>query len=227
MYRDLPALETDRLVLRRLREADADDVFECCSDPLVARFMRWEPHATRERRRAVVGETLEQYRRGSGGPWGTEHKPDGKLIGTVFLGWPPDGHGCADLGYAMHRGYRNRGPMTQVLRGIVRSAFAATDLNRVQALCEPEIAGSWRALEQAGLTLEGTRREWQFSKGRHRDLRLYAVLRRDWNGETSHRRRDERQRHGYGSGCPRRSWGVPLVPGPSTEGRQPPGGDVH
>jgi [ribosomal protein S5]-alanine N-acetyltransferase len=182
LYRELPSLTTERLLLRKLTPADVADVYEYCSDPEVARFMRWDVHESPERTSAVVEDILARYERGTGGPWGIEHRGDRKLIGTLMLGWPNNGDGWADLGYAIHRAYWNRGLMTEALREVIRFAFTRTELNRVQAICEPENVGSCRALEKVGLTLEGTLREWQFYKGRHRDLRMYAALRREWTG---------------------------------------------
>ena len=182
LYRELPSLETERLLLRKLAASDVADVYEYCSDPEVARFMRWDVHESPERSRVVVDDILARYERGAGGPWGIEHRGDRKLIGTVMLGWPDNGDGWADMGYAIHRAYWNRGLMTEALREVVRFAFTRTSLNRVQAICEPENVGSCRALEKTGLVLEGTLREWQFYKGKHRDLRMYAVLRREWRG---------------------------------------------
>ena len=182
LYRELPSITTDRLLLRRLTPSDVAEIYEYCSDPQVAHYMRWDPHDSPERSRAVVEDILARYARGAGAPWGIEHRADKKLIGTLMLGWPDNGDGWADVGYAIHRAYWNRGLMTEALREIVRFAFTRTSLNRVQAICEPENAGSCRALEKAGLLLEGTLRQWQFYKGRHRDLRMYAILRKDWRG---------------------------------------------
>lgn len=87
-YADLPTVETERLLLRKLEERDLSDVYEYCSDGAVVHFMTWEAHPSIARSRAVITEILEQYRAGRGGPWGIVHREDRKLIGTINLGWP-------------------------------------------------------------------------------------------------------------------------------------------
>ncbi len=43
VFANLPTPETERLLLRSARVADAADQFAHASDPEVARFMTWDP----------------------------------------------------------------------------------------------------------------------------------------------------------------------------------------
>jgi [ribosomal protein S5]-alanine N-acetyltransferase len=70
VFADLPTLETERLVLRKITEADVDEVFEYASDPLVAENTSWSAHQSREESAAQVARWLERYRNGQVGPWG-------------------------------------------------------------------------------------------------------------------------------------------------------------
>ena len=70
--------------------------------------------------------------------------------------------------------------MTEAVRVVIRYGFEVLALNRIQARCKVENVGSWRVMEKAGMTLEGTLREFTLSKGRHLDLRMYAIRRREW-----------------------------------------------
>lgn len=74
--------------------------------------------------------------------------------------------------------------MTDVLQGVLRFTFTATELNRIQANIEPDNVGSWRAAENARMQREGLLREYQYYKGRYRDLLMYAILRREWEAEN-------------------------------------------
>ena len=53
IFRDLPELETERLLLRKMRLDDAEAMFAYASDPEVTRYVLFETH----RWRATRGET--------------------------------------------------------------------------------------------------------------------------------------------------------------------------
>jgi ribosomal-protein-alanine N-acetyltransferase len=74
VFGDLPALETERLRLRRVAPDDAGAIFAYCADPEVARYTSWAPHASLEETRAVVAAWVEGYRRGRVTPRAVEHK---------------------------------------------------------------------------------------------------------------------------------------------------------
>lgn len=56
-----PVLETERLILRPLTVADAEEAFKnSTSDPAVAKYMRWNVHKTpEETRRWLANEVAE------------------------------------------------------------------------------------------------------------------------------------------------------------------------
>ena len=58
--------------------------------------------------------------------------------------------------------------------------FDNTDLMRIEARCEPENTGSWRVMEKVGMKFEGILRKHVFAKGRHRDMKMYSILRDEW-----------------------------------------------
>ena len=45
-FHDLPELETGRLLLRKLRMTDAQDMYEYSRDPEVARHVLWDAHTS-------------------------------------------------------------------------------------------------------------------------------------------------------------------------------------
>ena len=57
--RNFPDLRTPRLLLRRLRMEDADDIFAYASDPQMTPFVFWEPHRTIDDTREFLQRTLQ------------------------------------------------------------------------------------------------------------------------------------------------------------------------
>ncbi|MDB5034788.1 MAG: GCN5-related N-acetyltransferase [Chlorobi bacterium] len=180
VFGDLPPIPTERLLLRKLRLEDAADVFDYASDPEVSRYVVWDTHNSIEDSRGFLAATIEQYRNGHVSSWGIELRSTGRVIGTIgFVYWNID-HARTEIGYAMHRRDWGKGLMTEAVRGVIDFGFATMELNRIEARCEAVNTGSWRVMEKAGMTFEGILRQQMYVKGSYRDLKMYAILRRDW-----------------------------------------------
>jgi len=70
---ELPTLETERLLLRKITPTDEADVFAYASDPEVPKYMPWEPHQSLEDTRVYLASVFERYRQHTPGPWGIVH----------------------------------------------------------------------------------------------------------------------------------------------------------
>ncbi len=180
VFSDLPTLETERLVLRKLNLADAPDMFEFGSDPQVVQYTTWQVHSSIQDAQAFLRSVVERYAGGQVAPWGLVLKNESKLIGTCgFVTWLPN-FARAEVGYALSRRYWGRGLMTEAVRAVVAFGFLTMQVNRLQAVCDVDNTASAHVLEKVGMTYEGTLREYGFAKGRFRNLRMYSILRSEW-----------------------------------------------
>jgi ribosomal-protein-alanine N-acetyltransferase len=69
--------------------------------------------------------------------------------------------------------------MPEAVRAVIRFGFGRMELNRIQARCIAENTASARVMEKAGMTYEGTLREYELIKGVYRDMKFYSILRRE------------------------------------------------
>jgi [ribosomal protein S5]-alanine N-acetyltransferase len=181
VFADLPELETQRLLLRRMRLDDAEAMFAYASDPEVTRYVLFETHRSVEDSESFLRLATEGYERGDFGGWGVVLKDSGAFVGTcgMDVGYAPE-HARAELGYVLSREHWGRGLMPEAVRAVIRFGFRRVGLNRIQARCIAENAASARVMEKAGMTYEGTLRESEFIKGAYRDMKLYSILRREF-----------------------------------------------
>jgi ribosomal-protein-alanine N-acetyltransferase len=177
---ELPTLETERLLLRKITQADEADVFDCASEPEVSKYMSWEPHQSLEDTRAYLETVFERYRQHMPGPWGIVHKGDAKLIGTCgYYDWHRD-HNRAEIGYVLSRSYWGQGYMAEAVRELIAFGFREIGLNRIQAMCNVPNIGSARVMEKAGMLFEGVLRQSFLEKGTYVDVKIYSILSSEW-----------------------------------------------
>ena len=180
IFRELPTLETPRLKLRRLMTRDANDVYEYASDPNVSRFVTWETHRSVADSLHFVRMVLNSYNRGEPTSWGIVYKEDRKIIGTGGYHWWQVDSARAEIGYAISSRYWNRGIMTEALNAMVEFGFEKMLLNRIEARCYIKNSASERVLQKCGFRFEGIMRESLYVKGEFQDLKLYSVLKKDF-----------------------------------------------
>jgi len=187
IFADLPELETDRLLLRKMRPEDAEAMFAYASDPEVTRYVLWDTHGSIEESENFLRFANEGYQRGDFGGWGLVLKASGAFIGTCGMdaGYAPE-HARAEFGYVLSHEHWGRGLMPEAVRRVIQFCFERMELNRVEARCIAENTASARVMEKAGMSYEGTLREREYIKGAYRDMKLYSILRSEY---TTARRR--------------------------------------
>ena len=190
VFADLPELETERLLLRKMRLDDAEAMFAYASDPEVTRYVLWDTHRSIDDTEEFLRFATEGYERGDFGGWGVVLKDSGVFVGTCGLdaGYAPE-HARAELGYVLSREHWGRGLMPEAARAVIRFGFVRMTLNRIEARCIAENAASARVMEKAGMTYEGTLREREFIKGAYRDMKVYSILRSEYGDARARRRR--------------------------------------
>lgn len=180
IYSDIPVLETDRMVLRKIMPDDEDDVFNYCSDEEISMYTVWYSHKTIEDTRFFLNMVFEQYKNQGISPWGIEDKASGVIIGTTgFISWDTK-NSKAELGYALSRSFWNKGYMSEAVKKIIDFGFNKMNLVRIEARCHPNNVGSARVMEKTGMKFEGILRKHILAKGIHEDVRMYAIIKDDY-----------------------------------------------
>ena len=124
-------LETERLVLRRWEEGDAENLYRYASDPEVGPIAGWPPHRSVEESREVIRKVLN-------GPeaYAVCLKEDGQAIGAIEL--KLNGHTDmterddeCEMGYWLGKPFWGRGIMPEAVREMLRRAFQDCGMKKV------------------------------------------------------------------------------------------------
>jgi ribosomal-protein-alanine N-acetyltransferase len=180
IYKNLPRLETTRLILRKMTMDDLQDVFAYSSDEEVTCFLRWGPHRTLEETESYIREVLREYEEGKDGPWGIEYRQTGRVIGSIHLMAISAQHSKAEIGFVLSRSYWNRGLMSEALTRVLEYSFESIGLNRIEGFCLTDNQAGIGVMEKVGMKQEGVLREYLFQKGAFRDFSVYSMLKRDY-----------------------------------------------
>ena len=179
-WEDLPTINTNRLSLRLIRAADADDFYAVYSNPEVMRYWSTPPLPNRAAASKLISEIHEGLERHELLKWGIALRTDDKLIGSVTLFHLDFTHRRAEIGYALGRAYWGNGYMQETLKAVLDYAFTVLNLHRIEADVDPRNDASVRTLERLGFQREGYLRErWQVN-GEIQDAFFYGLLRPDW-----------------------------------------------
>lgn len=111
-------IETDRLLLRRLNENDAQAIFDnWASDPEVTRYLTWLPHNSVDLTKAILNSWLADYENEGCYRYGIENKETGELMGMIDVVGYEDG--IPEIGYVMGRKFWGHGYMPEACKALV------------------------------------------------------------------------------------------------------------
>lgn len=150
-------LTTERLILRRFKIEDADDMFNnWAADPDVNTFMTWPAHANVEVSRKVTGEWISHYPEGNYFNWAIEYNETGSVIGSISVVNLNEDISACEIGYCMSKSYWGLGIMPEALKAVMAYLFDVVGMNRIGAKHDVNNAKSGRVMDKAGMKTEGT-----------------------------------------------------------------------
>ncbi len=176
------SIQTPRLLLRRYRLTDANDVFAYAQDPEWARFLPDvpQPYERRHAEEFVASHLLNDWR--AEPTWALEH--EGRVVGGVGLRAELR-HARAELGYALARWLWGRGLMTEAVTAVIDTAFRRLPIRKISAAATAENFRSTRLMEKVGMQREALLRQHRIEHGQTFDEVHYGLLREAWERNTS------------------------------------------
>ena len=141
-------LRTERLILRPLAVADADDLYDMYRRSDAMRFVDTPPHASAAETRERVDEMLG----GPGTTWTIRTVADGPALGFVeYIG----NAGVPGMGYMLHPDQWGNGYMSEAVRAALDYGFGEMGLDRVELWISEENTASIRTRRTGRLQAPG------------------------------------------------------------------------
>ena len=179
-------INSERLLLRWLDEADLPELFAIYSDAEVMRYWSSPPYTYMAQAELLLADVRAGYASGNLLELGIQRLSDQAMIGTCTLHSFQRTSRRAEVGYALGRPYWGQGYMQEALRLLIDYAFTALDLNRLEADIDPRNLASAKTLERLGFRQEGLLRQRWIVDGEVSDTAFYGLLRGEWrNGSEN------------------------------------------
>jgi aminoglycoside 6'-N-acetyltransferase len=172
-------IETERLLVRRFHDGDAEALAAYRSAPEIARYQAWDaPYSIRSAEAFIA--SLHDLAPGTPGQWfqfAIGLVPGGALIGDVALRAGKSEPRQAELGCTFSPASHGQGYATEAFRCVVNYGFGSLAMHRIFSVTDVRNVAAQRVLERLGFRLEGEFRESTWFKGGWASERVYAKLR--------------------------------------------------
>ncbi len=161
--------ETERLIARKWRIEDVDDLFEIYREPEVVRFLGPTPKTvdTRDEMLEKLSKRLDaqnNWKVGLGA-WALIRKSDEKVIGCIIFNEFPDGMsrapGAVEVGWHLGKAFWNQGYAYEAARGAFEYGFRMNpELEKVVAVVYSDNAPSRKLAEKLKMKYVGQSDEY-------------------------------------------------------------------
>lgn len=177
-----PKLETTRLLLDQITQADAETVLSIFSDSEVTRYYDLTFTELYEAQQ-LIEDDAQRFIDDRNLRWGVRDKSDNRLLGGCGVNrFEPSNH-VAVIGYEFAKQHWGQGYAGEAVAKVIEYLFMNQcnhTVNRIEAYTMIGNRGSEVVLERLGFQCEGLLRQHGYWQGGYHDLKLYSLLRNDY-----------------------------------------------
>ncbi|MCR4030003.1 MULTISPECIES: GNAT family N-acetyltransferase [Flavobacterium] len=175
-FSPFPVIETERLILDRVTEADLKEVFELRSNPETMKYIPRPLVKNNEDALEHIKMIDEKIENNTGINWGIRLKDDTKLLGIIgFYKMQPENY-RAEIGYMLSPDFHGKGIVPEAVNVLINFGFKNLNLHSIEAVIDPENYASEKVLQKCGFVKEAHLREAEFWEGNFLDKVVYSLL---------------------------------------------------
>lgn len=149
-----PILETERLLLRPVKEDDVTAIFNCwMQDEDVSRYMCWKASSDINEAKEFVSFELGNLENDGWNRWIIELKEIGEIIGTCLIFYN-DEEDNWDISYNLGKKYWGKGYTSEAMKQVMAYAKDILGIQECIAVHAVENPASGRVIEKLGFRYE-------------------------------------------------------------------------
>lgn len=171
-------LITERLLIRRFKETDWQDLYEYLSDKEVVYFEPYDVYTVQQAKEEAISRAKNTAF------YAVCLAGEQKLIGNLYLA--KGDFDTWELGYVFNKMFQGQGYATESASALINYAFTHLGARRIIARCCTRNNASWKLLERLKLRREGTFIQNVYFKTFPNgepdwfDSYSYAILQEEW-----------------------------------------------
>lgn len=178
-FTPFPQLFTARMILRKINESDAEQIFKMRSDEKVMKYIGKKPMAAMEEANSLIALFNDSINRNTGITWAMTLKENPEvLIGTIGLWRLIKEHFRAEIGYMLLPEYWRKGYTKEGVFKMIDFGFNELGLHSIEGRITPLNLASAAILESTGFVKEAHFKEDFFFNGQFGDTAIYSILNR-------------------------------------------------
>lgn len=178
--KDSVRINTERLHLRPLQEADAKELYMYRSDRVTNRYQGWIPETIEDAEQFISTRVSPVINiNGTWFQFAVLLKETGKIIGDIGLHFFDSDGRQVELGCTLDREHHGKGYAHEALTEVISYLFSTLDKHRLIATIDPENTKSIQLFERLGFRKEAHFRKCRLLNGTWVDDLVFALLRED------------------------------------------------
>ena len=176
-FSPFPEIKTESLLLRRMTDTDAPEIWFLRSDETVMKYIDREKPKSQEEALAFINMVNANIDKNESIMWAIALKENpGTLIGNIGFWRIINQHYRSEIGYMLHPDFWGKGIMKEALQAAADFGFNEMKLHSIEAHINPDNIASGMLLEKAGFIREAYFKEDFFFRGKFIDTAIYSLL---------------------------------------------------
>ncbi|RNL90322.1 N-acetyltransferase [Sinomicrobium pectinilyticum] len=181
MNKVFPRLETERLILGKIKEADISVIVKYAGNKKIAENTLNIPHPyTKEDAKFWVRNSNKGFENGTQFTFGIRIKPTNEFIGGIGLKIEPK-FDRAEMGYWIAEKFWNNGFATEAVKAVLAYGFNGLKLNKILATHLVENSASGKVMIKNRMIKEGELKEHTKKNGVYQSLIQFRLTRTEFN----------------------------------------------
>ena len=182
-----PVLTTDRLLLRRITEADVQEFYWLRNSEEVMKYIQLPKLESVEKAKERIKTLNEGTLKNEIINWAITLKGEQNLIGWILYKNIDLINHRAEVGYLLHPDYWRKGIVQEAITCVLDFGFTTLNFHSIEALVNPENEASIALLEKFGFILEGHFKENFYFDGQFLDTAVYSLLKSNYQQTITER----------------------------------------
>ena len=171
-------LETNRLILRRFVNEDANAMYEnWASDSEVTKYLMWPTHSSKEVSEEIIKDWVNSYNNEKYYQWAIIVKENGdEPIGSIAVVHMDEAISMTHIGYCIGRAWWHKGITSEALKAVIDFLFDEVEVNRIESRHDPRNPHSGAVMKKCGMQYEGILRSADWNNQGICDACYYSIL---------------------------------------------------